>query len=517
MHLFKTLALVTRSKTAKNARAALCLAICHFQDFHPKSSKSEALKWLIQAAKEDDVVAQSYVKRMHDACEIEMPFELQYIKWLRRATYYGSTVAWLDLQHSSNGKAVAFRPYRIGLEAFSFSSLQDQNQWKKFIFSMHAAQIHTLTTSDGDSLFHYAAASGMDDVLSAFRNKDCNLNCRNKKNMTPLHVACWNGQDQVIKTLLSLGGERHLLAFGDVAPIHFAVASLNTLAVETLIDADCDIHVQSLCSLEELTGIQQSYYSDFSGTALHWAVSRGLVNITKVLLDKGANPVHTNATGLSAISIAARKHDAVLLKILLETFLDASHSAEATAQIRHDVGLEAGSAQLLQPMSCTGKPPLDSFITTLQCLKSIDGKALLSQAINMRSVQVIKYFMDRLPITKTSELTKSYSYGDGTSEVIDLNLNGLLYSSVMFASISLIKLLLSRGADPRKLCLVSSIGGSILHALAGSTSIDSSEDEIVQIARPLLDGGADINAVDPKTKSTPLHAAVNHLKPRLVT
>lgn len=134
---------------------------------------------------------------------------------------------------------------------------------------MHAAKLHSLTTSDGDSLIYYAAATGMYDVISALHDKGCNLNAENNKSMTSLYVACWNGQSRVIKALLSSGADINALALCSVSALHFAVASLNTIAVKFLISAGCEINVQSLSSLEEMTGIQQSYYNNFSNTALH--------------------------------------------------------------------------------------------------------------------------------------------------------------------------------------------------------------------------------------------------------
>lgn len=98
----------------------------------------------------------------------------------------------------------------------------------------------------------------------------------------------------------------------------------------------------------------------------------------------------------------------------------------------------------------------------------------------------------------------------------DLSLNGLLYSSASHDFVSLVKLLVSRGADPREPSLASAYGGSILHGLASCTNIYSSEDEEVELAELLVDKGADINFQEPDTKSTPLHSAVHCLKPKLV-
>lgn len=86
----------------------------------------------------------------------------------------------------------------------------------------------------------------------------------------------------------------------------------------------------------------------------------------------------------------------------------------------------------------------------------------------------------------------------------------------MQASVPLVTLLLSLGADPKEPSLSSRYGGSVLDALASSTYIHSSEDELVEVAKLLIESGADLNFQDPDTKSTPLLNAVLLLKPKLV-
>lgn len=157
-----------------------------------------------------------------------------------------------------------------------------------------------------------------------------------------------------------------------------------------------------------------------------------------------------------------------------------------------------------------------TLTATVRSLASFDAKTLLSQAIDNRSVRLVEYLTEKLKITKNSELTKTDFYDDGMKVTTDLSLNGLLYSSASHDFVSLIKLLVSRGADPREPSLASAYGGSILHGLASCTNIYSSEDEEVELAELLVDKGADINFQEPDTKSTPLHSAVHCLKPKLV-
>lgn len=157
-----------------------------------------------------------------------------------------------------------------------------------------------------------------------------------------------------------------------------------------------------------------------------------------------------------------------------------------------------------------------TLTATVRSLASFDAKTLLSQAIDNRPVHLVEYLIEKLKITKNSELTKTDLYDDGMKVTTDLSLNGLLYSSASHGFVSLVKILISRGADPREPSLASAYGGSILHGLASCTNIYSSEDEEVELAKLLVDKGADINFQEPDTKSTPIHNAVHYLKPKLV-
>lgn len=175
------------------------------------------------------------------------------------------------------------------------------------------------------------------------------------------------------------------MASGNITPLHFAVASLNFATVKILLDSNSNIHVQSFLNLEEVTGRQESYYSDFPGTALHWAVCRGLVDITKILLRRGADPTVENVDGYSAFLLAASRHDSVMLEVLFGTSRLTPLRETTKNQISQKFAHEAERAYSLKSMLCT-EEPLDSFTATIQRVASCDAKALLPQAIGNQSV-----------------------------------------------------------------------------------------------------------------------------------
>ena len=252
--IFQTIAIAGRPKSANKARAVLCLAICHLQLFHPEINKPEALRLLIATAQQSDGIAQSYIKRLHDACQIKLAPKLPIAEWLNNASERGLSTAWMDLQGLDGHKDVLFRPYRVNGEAFSSPRLHDQNQLKKSVSSIGSTQIFSLTTSDGESVLHYAAAAGMYEVISAIGKSGHSVDCKNRKNMTPLHLACWNGQHSAFRVLLSFKADANSLASNNITPLHLAVASLDFASVKILLNANGNLHIQSFSNPEEVTG-----------------------------------------------------------------------------------------------------------------------------------------------------------------------------------------------------------------------------------------------------------------------
>lgn len=66
---------------------------------------------------------------------------------------------------------------------------------------------------DGDRAVHHAAFGDEGSVIEVLHRGGADLNARNKRRQTPLHIAVNKGHLQVVKTLLDFGCHPSLQVF----------------------------------------------------------------------------------------------------------------------------------------------------------------------------------------------------------------------------------------------------------------------------------------------------------------
>jgi len=64
---------------------------------------------------------------------------------------------------------------------------------------------HCSQDKDGDRAVHHAAFGDEGSVIEVLQRGGADLNARNKRRQTPLHIAVNKGHLQVVKTLLDFG------------------------------------------------------------------------------------------------------------------------------------------------------------------------------------------------------------------------------------------------------------------------------------------------------------------------
>ncbi|KAL4711460.1 hypothetical protein ACJJTC_005584 [Scirpophaga incertulas] len=196
--------------------------------------------------------------------------------------------------------------------------------------------------SDGNTVFHYAAASNKEIINVLAGKAAASLNVFNKQGYTPLHMACLANAPDCVRALLLAGADVNLTAakrststipgiVGDLlldnrpklyqqdmkyggTPLHWAVSRE---VIEALVDKNCDInalnfdgrtalHIMVLrgrldCTIALLSrGAEQSLGDKDGNTPLHLAVKQSSVHIVQALVVFGANLEAKNKEGYTA-------------------------------------------------------------------------------------------------------------------------------------------------------------------------------------------------------------------------
>ena len=124
-----------------------------------------------------------------------------------------------------------------------------------------------------------------------------------------LHYACAYGNQEISQILLEQGASVNLIDKGGQAPLHVAADRENTNLVLLLLDSNPSSEVVNQCKVNQYWGEPI--------TLLHWACARGLGQIVRRLLERGAH-VNLLANKVDTpLHMAARKGDCEVVQQLL--------------------------------------------------------------------------------------------------------------------------------------------------------------------------------------------------------
>ncbi|XP_050666518.1 85/88 kDa calcium-independent phospholipase A2 [Leptidea sinapis] len=205
---------------------------------------------------------------------------------------------------------------------------------------------------EGNSVYHYAAASNK-EIVNAIASKSLNsLNIFNKQGYTPLHMACLANAPDCVRALLLAGADVNLTAakrtattsqaipgiVGDVVqdnrpklhqedmkrggtPLHWAVSRE---VIEALVDKNCDINALN-----------------FDGrTALHIMVLRGRLECATALLARGAELSIGDKDGNTPLHLAVKQTNISIVQALIVFGADLEAKNKEGNTARHLVPTE---------------------------------------------------------------------------------------------------------------------------------------------------------------------------------
>ena len=338
-----------------------------------------------------------------------------------------------------------------------------------------------------------AARNGSTAIVDRLLDAGADANVTLIMGETPLMTAARGGHLETVRLLLSRGAgvnateqERHQTA------LMWAVAQGHVRVVQLLIASGADIHARTTVwdQLENTAGntnpIGNFRMSHGGSTPLLFAARHGSIDVTRVLLEAGANVNDISAAGTSALVIAAHSGHGPLGTFLLEQGADpnaagAGYTALHAAVLRSQV-------QLVQAL----------------LLHGADVNAPLNHG------------------TPGRRFSADYSL---RYQLIGAN---AFWLAAKYGELDIIRLLAAGGADP---LAVPESGVSALQAAMGipqgtenrrnrvvsayQPGPDKNNEErlAVELARVAIALGADVNAGDARGNTTLHHAVRQRFKP----
>lgn len=228
------------------------------------------------------------------------------------------------------------------------------------------------------------------------------VNQTNRYGVTPLSLACQNGNSEMVNSLLKAGADANLALPGDESPLHTASRTGKLEIVKSLVKAGAKIDAQE--------------HRD--QTPLMWAASDGHADVVRYLLEKGAEFKKPLASGYTPLLFAVRQGHADVVKALLDKGADVNEAAKVK---RGRKRMSNGTSALILAIE-NGHFELAAYLLTVG-----------ANANDLRSGYA--------PLHVLSWVRKSVK-GDGDDGLPTPKGSGAL------SSLELVKILVRHGADP---------------------------------------------------------------------
>ena len=336
----------------------------------------------------------------------------------------------------------------------------------------------------------------------------------NSYHVTPLSLACLNGNAEMTALLLKAGAS---VTPPDAEPILFtATRTGNAACIQALLAAGADPNAKG----------------SSDQTPLMWAAALGHSAGVKLLLAAKADPTTTLDSGFDAFFFAVRAGHRDIVKQLLAAGIDVngvrSPSKQNPKSIRSNtsallLAVENGHLELALELVAAGADPNDlrSGLSPLHSIvrvrRTVRGDGADGIPPPRGSGSVVSLDFTRKIIAAGAKINLQLTEGKGGAG----NLSEKGATPFLFAcqtgDMDLMKLLLELGADPK---IPNADNCTPLLAATGMEvpapgEEPASEDDSIAAAKLLLELGADINHAD-KNGETVMHCAAYKSAPKLI-
>ncbi|XP_063099808.1 85/88 kDa calcium-independent phospholipase A2 isoform X2 [Cavia porcellus] len=190
-----------------------------------------------------------------------------------------------------------------------------------------------VTDNKGETVFHYAVLGDSSQVLQLLgKNASSGLNQANHQGLTPLHLACQLGKEEMVRTLLLCNARCNVVAPSGY-PIHMAMKFSQKGCAEMIVGTDSSqihsrdprygaspLHWAKNAEMARMLlkrGCDVDSTSTLGNTALHVAVMRNRFDCVMVLLTHGANAGARGENGNTPLHLAMSRDSVEMAKALI--------------------------------------------------------------------------------------------------------------------------------------------------------------------------------------------------------
>jgi len=374
---------------------------------------------------------------------------------------------------------------------------------------------------DGMTALHWAAYQDDLEIAGLLVGVGANVKAANRYGVTPLSLACTNGNDAMVELLLKAGADPNSPLPGGEMPLMTAARTGALASVKALLARGAAVD-----SKDEGRG----------QTALMWAAAEGHARVVQELIGAGADFRTRLPSGFTPLLFAVREGRLDVVRVLLEAGADVNETVPVDGPRRRGYGGRlppAGSSPLLlavmnahfelaaELVDAGANPNADlPGYTVLHAITAVrkpgigDNDPAPQGSGNSSSIELVKKLAAHganvnARMTRRANLNNTRANEIGATP---------FFLAALTADAELMKTLAALGANP----LLPNVDNSTpLMVAAGLATRSPGEDagtesEVLEAVQVALDLGADVNAVD-NNGETAMHAAAYKNLPKVVT
>uniref|UniRef100_A0A673JGN6 Ankyrin-1-like n=1 Tax=Sinocyclocheilus rhinocerous TaxID=307959 RepID=A0A673JGN6_9TELE len=234
------------------------------------------------------------------------------------------------LDHIKNGIDVN-TANQNGLNGLHLAS--KEGHVKMVLELLHHGIVLETTTKKGNTALHIAALAGQEQVVTELVNYGANVNAQSQKGFTPLYMAAQENHLEVVKFLLDNGANQTIPTEDGFTPLAVALQQGHENVVALLINHGTKgkvrlpaLHIAArnddtrtaavLLQNDPNPDVLSKVCTGF--TPLHIAAHYENLNVSQLLLNRGADVNFTPKNGITPLHIASRRGNVIMVRLLLD-------------------------------------------------------------------------------------------------------------------------------------------------------------------------------------------------------